>query len=85
MKALQPFAQHWTVVLLQEALRNVNDPIGVDAEEIAVVCKVMNRAEREPINDGCNASGVRVFDDMGGLNERGLAERANRASLSVRP
>ena len=45
MEALKPFAQHRSVVLGTEPTSDVDHSARIDAEQVAVVRKVMDRAQ----------------------------------------
>ena len=44
VKPLEPFTQHRPVMRITEPFRDVHNSVRIDAEEIAVVRQVMNRA-----------------------------------------
>ena len=61
----------------------MDDAVGVDPEHVAVEREVMDRAQRQPVDDGGDALGLDVGDDVRGLDERALAQRADRAAVPV--
>src|SRR4051794_34955721 len=83
VESLETLAEHWTVPLREQATRNVNDAVGVDPEEVAVVGEMVDRAEGEAVDDRGDAFGLGVFDDVGCLDEGRLAQRTDRAPLAV--
>ena len=83
VEPLQPVEQHGSVYLAEQAVGYVHDASRVDAEQVAVEREVVDRAEREPVDDGGDAFGLEVGNDMCGLQERSLTQRADGASLAV--
>jgi hypothetical protein len=61
----------------------MDDSVGVNSEEVSIVCEVVNGAEGEAVDDCGNPLRLGVLDDMGRLDELGFAERADRAALPV--
>jgi hypothetical protein len=64
VEALQPFAQHRAVPLLQKASSDVDHSARVDPEEVPVVRKVVDRAKREAVDDGGDSRGLWVVNDV---------------------
>ena len=85
MKSLQAGAEHRTVDLAQQPARDVNDPARIDAEEVAVERQVVDRAQRHPVHDRGHSLGLGVGNDVRGLHQLPLAERADRAAMAVGP
>ena len=79
MEALDPAAQHRTVVLVEESPSDVDDASRIDPEKVPVVREVMDRAQRDPVHDGCDAARVPVIDDVRRLEKCCLPEPAHRA------
>jgi len=50
VESLQTLAQHGSVTLVPEAPGYVYSTLRIDAQQVPVVCKVMNGAERKPID-----------------------------------
>jgi hypothetical protein len=84
VEALETFTQHWPVPLLEQASSDVDHAPRVNPHEVAVVGEVVNRAQGESIDDGRDSLRFRVFDDVRGLDESRLAQRADRAPLPIR-
>jgi hypothetical protein len=68
VKALDSLAQHRSVVLLQETLCDVDYSSRIDAEQVAGVGQMVDRAEGEPVIDRGDALRRRVRHDVGGLH-----------------
>src|SRR5690348_1653134 len=51
VKALQTCTKHRAVRLVEQPTSDVNHAVGIDAEHVAVEREVMDRAQREPVND----------------------------------
>ena len=60
------------------------DAVGVVAENVAVEREVVDRAQREAVDDGGDARWVGVGNDVGGLDDGALAQCADRAAVAVR-
>ena len=58
-------------------------PLWVDAKQVAVERKVMDRAEGESVDNGGDALRLAVGHDVRRLHELALAERADRAPVLV--
>src|SRR3954468_12417354 len=74
VESLKTGAEHRAVGLVEQSLRDVHDAVGVDAEGVAGEREVVDRAEREPVDDRGDA----LRRDVGGLYERALAQIAQR-------
>ena len=61
----------------------MHDAVGIDAEHVAIEREVMDRAQRQAVDDGRDAFGLGVGDDVRRLYERALAQRADRAAVAV--
>src|SRR5262245_20144592 len=83
VKPLQTGPQHRTVDFTQQPAGDVDDALGVDAEQIAVEREMVDRAERDPVDDCGDALVLGVGDDVGGLDELALAQGADRAAVAV--
>ncbi len=70
MKALQPGPQHRSVGLVEQSLGDVHHPLGVNAHEVAVIGEVMDRAQRDPVDDRGVPTRVPVLDDVRRLQQR---------------
>ena len=46
--------------------------IRIDAQEVAIERKMMDRAQREPVHDGSNPLRISIRNDVRGLNEFAL-------------
>jgi hypothetical protein len=54
----------------------VHDAVGIDPEQIAVKGEMVDRTGREAVDDRGDPSRVGVRDDVGGLDDRALRQRA---------
>ena len=70
VKTLQPDAKHRPVDLLQQASGDVDHSVRCDAQEVAVICQMVNRAKSDPVDDSRITAGIAVLDDVGRLEER---------------
>jgi hypothetical protein len=84
VEALETLPKHGTIDLSAQPWCDVDDATRVDAQDIAIVGKMVDRAERQAIDDRGDSLGICVVDDVGRLDERLLAERADRAPATVR-
>lgn len=85
MKALESRAKHRTVVLAEDSVCDVNPTPVIDAEDVAVVRKMVNGAERDAVDDSSDTGDVGVADDVRGLHKCVLAERTDGAPVGVGP
>ena len=70
VEALQAGRQHRAVDLVQQACGDVHDTRLVDAEQVAVVGEMVDRAERDPVTRG-DPSALRSLDDVQAAWTRG--------------
>jgi hypothetical protein len=70
--------QHGTIHFAQNIQAHLHDQIRTDPQYVPIECRMMELAEREAIWDNGFAQGVAIGEDMGGLQEFGVAEAANR-------
>ncbi len=84
MELLQAASQHRAVDLVEEAPRDVHAAGGVDAEEVAVVGEVVDRAQRYAVDDDRDAARIAVVDDVRRLQQRRFAQPAHCAARGVR-
>ena len=75
--------QHRPVDLLQQIRADLDDEIGPDTEDVAVVGGVMDLAEGQAIAHGGNTRLLTVRDDVRGVKERTVSQGAHRASRVV--
>src|SRR4051812_43671345 len=61
----------------------MDDALGIDAKHVAIEREVMERAEREAVDDRGDPFRLDVGNDMRGLHEGALAERADRAAVAI--
>lgn len=83
MEALQSRPQHRPVDLTQQPIGDVHDAAGVDAQEVAIEREMVDRAEVQSVDDGGDSCRLDVGNDVGGLNEGALAQRADRAATAI--
>lgn len=84
VEMLDAVLEHRSVDLVQQPIVDVHDAVRVDAEKVAVVREVMDGAESEAVDHGGTTERVAVFDDVRGLQQRSLLQRADRAARSIR-
>ena len=71
VEALQAGREHRAIDLVQQSSGDVHDTRWIDAEQVAVVGEVVDRAERDPVDHGGDPLGASVLDDVGRLDEGG--------------
>lgn len=76
MKPLQPRAQHRAIDLIKQALGDVDNPIRRDPEQVAIVGQVVDRAQRDPVDNGRRAQRIAIVDDVRRLQQRCLSQPA---------
>ena len=84
MELLQATSEHRAVDLVEQTPRDVDDAAGIDAEEVSVVGKMVDRAQRDAVDDDRGAARIAVVDDVRRLQQRCLAQPADRAARGVR-
>jgi hypothetical protein len=85
MESLQAGLEHRAIDLAEQTPCDMHQAGRVDAEKVAVEGEVVNGAESKPVDDRGDAGGFSVRDDVGGLNERPLPERADLRSGAGTP
>jgi len=83
MESLEAVAQHGAVGLMQDRRRDVNHQVGVDADEMAVECRVVELAECEAVRNDRLAARVPVRQDMCGFQQLLVPEVADRTALTI--
>jgi len=83
LQRLQAVREHRTVVLRQYGFANVHEEVGCDAENVHVVRRVVDLAERDAVGHLGDAAYVAVFQDVCGVEQGIVSEPTHRASLSV--
>ena len=83
MQTLQPVQQHRPILLVQDLSPNLDDVVGPDPDELPVEGGVVQLAERETILDSRLAAGLRVWNDVGSVEQLLMAETAQCALLPV--
>jgi hypothetical protein len=73
-KPCRPVSSIGPVDLPQQPVGNVQDAAGIDAEQVAIEREVVDRTEREPVDDGGDPLGVDLRNDVRGLHKRSLAQ-----------
>jgi len=84
VEPLQAGREHRTVDLVQQPPGDVHHARRVDAEQVPVIRQVVDGAQRDAIDHGGDPFRTRVLDDVSGLDERGLLQRADRRSVRGR-
>jgi hypothetical protein len=65
--------KHRTVVLREQAVRNMKSIVGIDADQMRVERGMMNFGQRDAVgHDWLSKSLVLVGDDVRGVKEQGL-------------
>jgi aminoglycoside phosphotransferase len=64
VEMLEAVRQHWSIDLVEEPRVDMDDAIRVDAEKVAVVGQMVDRAEGESVDHGRSAAPIAVFDDV---------------------
>jgi hypothetical protein len=82
-KPLSTF-EHWTVVVIEQAMGDVDTEVRCDSDEVLVEGAMVDRAQREAIRDHRLAHLLEVADDVRRVEEANLAEPADRATVAVR-
>jgi hypothetical protein len=73
--AMEPLQRlkHRTVVLREQAVRNMKSIVGIDADQMRVERDMMNFGQRDAVgHDWLSKSLVLVGDDVRGVKEQGL-------------
>ena len=60
-------------------------PPRVYSQQVPVVGKMLNCAQREAVHDRCDTCIVSILDNMGGLHQIRLSKRTDRAACAVSP
>ena|SRR5918995_2443560 len=81
--SLEPRLQHRAIDLTQESAGDVDDAVGIDAEQVAIEREVMDRAQGEAVDDCGDARGLDVRDDVHRLDQLAFAQGADRAAVPV--
>src|ERR1700683_1884720 len=61
----------------------MDDAARIDAHQISVVGKVMNRAHGDPVYDDCRPPGIAVIEDVSRLQKSRLSQGADGTSPTV--
>jgi hypothetical protein len=83
MEPLEPAAQHRPVVLVEESLSDMYDTARIDPKQVPIVREVMDRAQRDSVDDRGYAARIPVIDDVCSLEKRRLAQPADGAPSCV--
>lgn len=83
VEPLQSLPQHRSVAFIAQAPGDVNHAVGRDAHEVAVIGKMMDGAQRQPVDHCGDPPLVRILHDVSRLNELGLLERADGATMAI--
>jgi hypothetical protein len=83
VKGLQGVLQRGAVVCVPQCARELNVPIGPDAEQIRVECAVVEMAQRQSVGHLRDAAFVPVREDVRGLKELGARQPADGAAVLV--
>ena len=84
MKLLKPIAQHRTIDFSKDIGADLDDSIGADAEDVRVVRRVVDLAQRGPVRDHRCAERMRIRKDVGRVEELSVTESADGAGRVVR-
>src|SRR5262249_53356033 len=80
---LQAVRQHRTISLDENVTADVDSRLGIDAENVRVVCAVVDAAEPEAIADQRLASRIAVFENVCRIEQLGVTQAADGTLLSV--
>ena len=76
-------SEHRAVRFREDVVRDDDPEVGLDPKEISVERRVVEFAEAESVRDAGFAVGVRVRDDVSGIQKLYVIETANGAVFSV--
>jgi hypothetical protein len=77
VESLEPAEQHRTIVLVEESPSDVDNTSWID-EQVPVKREVVDRAQRDPVRDRCDAAWFPVIDDVRSLEKLRFSEAAHR-------
>jgi len=80
---LKTVREHWSVLLLQHVLADLDDQIRAYAENGYIESGVVDLAERESVVDPRVALGMPVRQNMGGVEKPGVPQPADGTALPV--
>ena len=75
--------QHGAVGLIQDGRRHVNHQVRIDADEMAIECRMVEFAEREAVRNDGLAAWMPVRQDMRGFQELLVAESTDCAAFAI--
>jgi hypothetical protein len=85
VEALPAGSEHRSVGFVDQPAGDVHGVVGIDPEQVAVEGEAVDHAEREAVDNSRDALGLDVRDDVGRLDERAFAQRADGAVASIGP
>jgi hypothetical protein len=80
---LQTVFKHGAVMLVENVSSNMDSPVCIDAEDVAVEGRVVNPTKREPVGDLRESALILVRNDMRSIQERPMTEPAHTAMTVV--
>ncbi|MGI8869592.1 MAG: hypothetical protein ACR2F6_12250 [Mycobacteriales bacterium] len=80
MPVLQAVAEHRSVDLIEQPVVDLDDEVGWDAADVAVVRRVVDLAEGQAVGDHRLTARMSVGQDAGGVEELAVADPAHRAA-----
>ncbi|GGU91715.1 hypothetical protein GCM10010182_03410 [Actinomadura cremea] len=83
MHLLKAVLEHWAIYFLQDARPYLHHEIRSDAENIRVICGMVDLAERQSVRDFRKAAFFAVWKDVGGVKQRSLSQATYRAPAVV--
>ncbi len=75
--------KHWTVVLFQDSLAHMHVVVRADAENISVVSRMMDLAERQSVLDDRSPAIIRIWNDVGRIEKLRVRQAADGASVAI--
>ena len=76
--------EHGTVDFVEQVLIDVDRELGRDAQEVAIICGVMDLAETETVGHDRFTTRFPVADDMRGIQKVEVFQRTDRTGCAVR-
>ena len=83
MKSLQD-SEHRTILVLQQAARDVDVKVWRNPYEILVERAMVQRAKAQAVTDDGRAGLVGITHDVGGVEQTYFAEPTDRAAILIR-
>jgi len=75
--------KHWAIDLIEQIVPDLDGVIRADAEDVRVVSRVVNLAERQPIRDDRQTLLFRIRNDVSSVQQRAVVQHAHCASVRI--